>query len=122
MNVIEISGLNHRYGRTTSLRDVSLGVPEGAVYALLGPNGAGKSTLLRILMRLQPQGSGRVVVFGKDRHRLTLDDRALIGYVAEGQKLPQGMTIGWLEDYLAPLYPRWDSALAADLHERLRLD
>jgi ABC-2 type transport system ATP-binding protein len=122
MNVIEVSGLTHRYGRRKALNAVDLNIPEGCVYALLGPNGAGKTTLLQLIMGLQPITSGVVRVFGKDRRKLTLADRAMIGYVAEGQKLPEWMTLAQLEKYLAPLYSTWDFALADDLRARFRLD
>src|SRR3954467_7629950 len=102
MNVVETAGVKHRYGFRESLKGVDLAVPEGAVYALLGPNGAGKTTLLRILMGLQQADKGSVRIFDKPRGKLTLADRAQIGYVAEGQKLPRGMSIAALQDYLAP--------------------
>lgn len=122
MNAIEVTGLTHRYGRMKALDDVSLSVPEGAIFALLGPNGAGKTTLLHAIMGLQRPSAGEIAVFGKDRGTLTLADRAKIGYVAEGQKLPGWMRLRQLEEFLAPLYPTWDHALAADLRTQFHLD
>ena len=119
--VIEVVGLTHRYGRETALREVDLTVPEGALYALLGPNGAGKTTLLKILLGLLRPTAGRVSLLGKDLSHLTLRDRAAIGYVAEGQRLPGWMTLERLERYLAPLYPGWDFALASELRASFRL-
>jgi ABC-2 type transport system ATP-binding protein len=122
MAAVEASHLSYSYGRTEALRDVNLAVPEGALYALLGPNGAGKTTLLQILMGLRRSTSGRVSVLGKDRNTLTRADKARISYVAEGQRLPGWMRLEQLEAYLAPLYPTWDSALAATLRDRFSLD
>jgi ABC-2 type transport system ATP-binding protein len=122
MNVVETSGLTQRFGRITALRDVSLAIPEGIVYALLGPNGAGKTTLLHILMGLARPNSGRVAVLGKDPLHRSSAERAQIGYVAEGQRLPAWMTLRQLAAYLAPLYPTWDASLAAELRSRFRLD
>jgi ABC-2 type transport system ATP-binding protein len=121
MAIVETHGITHRYGNVDALADVDLAVPEGAVYALLGPNGAGKTTLLQILMGLLRPMRGRVSLLGKDASRLTLEDRGAIGYAAEGQSLPRWMTLEQLEAYLAPLYPAWDRALAADLRRRFRL-
>ncbi len=118
---IEASGLTHRYGRHAALRGVDLEVPEGALYALLGPNGAGKTTLLSILLGLLRPTAGRVALLGKELRFLRRTDRATIGYVAEGQRLPGWMTLDLLERYLAPLYPTWDFALASELRSRFRL-
>jgi ABC-2 type transport system ATP-binding protein len=122
MTAIEVTGLTHRYGRRTALRDVSFTVPRGAVYALLGPNGAGKTTLLRCLAGLIRATSGTARLLGVDATSLTAAHRMRIGYVAEGQQLPGAMTLRQLEAYLAPLYDGWDATLADELRERFRLD
>ncbi|MFC4931105.1 phosphate ABC transporter ATP-binding protein PstB [Massilia sp. GCM10023247] len=49
---IEISGLDFYYGKTQSLKKVSLDVHEKQVTAFIGPSGCGKSTLLRTLNRM----------------------------------------------------------------------
>jgi ATP-binding cassette subfamily F protein 3 len=48
-NVLEVKGLQKRYGDHAVLKGVDLMVPRGERIALLGVNGAGKTTLLRIL-------------------------------------------------------------------------
>jgi len=50
MNVVEVSGLGKRDGRTWALRECTLAVPAGHVAALAGPNGAGKTPPPRRLM------------------------------------------------------------------------
>jgi ABC-2 type transport system ATP-binding protein len=122
VNVIEVSGLTHRYGSVTALREVALTVPPGAAYALLGPNGAGKTTLLEILMGLQRPHSGEARVLGRDATKLGTEDRTGIGFMPEGQGLPGWMTLRQLEAFLAPLYPGWDQGLARELRNRFRLD
>ena len=42
------------YANHKALDDVSINIPEGAIYGLLGPNGAGKTSLIRIINQLQP--------------------------------------------------------------------
>jgi ABC-2 type transport system ATP-binding protein len=122
MSAIEASHVTQRFGRVQALNDVSLDVPEGAVYALLGPNGAGKTTLLHILMGLRRATSGSVSLLGTAVSRLTTAQRTRIGYVAEGQRLPEWMTLDQLEAYVAPLYATWDASLARELRRRFRLD
>ncbi|MEO8564734.1 MAG: ABC transporter ATP-binding protein, partial [bacterium] len=90
--------------------------------ALLGPNGSGKTTLLQILTRLRRAHAGHLRLLGADVSALSIAQRQSIGYIAEGQPLPGRMRLGELEAYLAPLYPRWDRALAARLRSRFDLD
>jgi len=64
--MIEVRDLNYRVGAAPILNDISLSLPEGSLTALIGPNGAGKSTLLRLMARLEPLQSGRIIVDGLD--------------------------------------------------------
>ena len=40
------------YANHRALDDVSIEIPEGAIYGLLGPNGAGKTSLIRIINQI----------------------------------------------------------------------
>ena len=48
-----------------ALDDVTFSVERGEVLAIIGANGAGKSTLMKLLARVLPPTSGRVIVRGK---------------------------------------------------------
>lgn len=50
----------------TAVNDVSIEVERGGVLGLVGESGCGKSTLAQIIMRLEPQTSGRVHFDGAD--------------------------------------------------------
>jgi ABC-2 type transport system ATP-binding protein len=115
MNIIETMQLSRRYWRTEALRDLTLAVPTGSVFALLGANGAGKTTAIKVLMNLLPPTAGEARVLGVDSRRLGERERAQIGYVSENQKLPLWMTVRQFLDYCRPFYPTWDRALEAKL-------
>ena len=115
MNIIETNRLSRRYWRTEALRDLTLTVPTGSVFALLGANGAGKTTAIKVLMNLLPPSAGEARVLGVDSRRLGERERAQIGYVSENQKLPRWMTVRQLLDYCRPFYPTWDPALETKL-------
>ena len=53
-----------RFGGTTAIRQVSLGLRAGEVLALLGENGAGKSTCVKLLAGVYPPSRGSVVLDG----------------------------------------------------------
>jgi ABC-2 type transport system ATP-binding protein len=115
MNAIECDHLNRSFGRTRAVCDLSVSVPAGSFFALLGPNGAGKTTALKLLLNLQRPDAGVARVLGCDSTRLTAAHFRRIGYVAEGQDLPEWMTVAQLLAYCRPLYPTWDEALATRL-------
>ena len=106
--VLQTMKLSRRFGRALVLDQVTLAVAEGSVYALLGPNGAGKSTTLQILMNLLKPTAGHAEIFGHDCRNLSPKDFTRIGYVADGQDLPDWMTVGKFMAYLRPFYPGWD--------------
>jgi ABC-2 type transport system ATP-binding protein len=107
--------LSCRYGRTEAVRDLSLTVESGTVFALLGPNGAGKTTTIRTLMNILRPASGRAVVLGVDSQRLAPAQFRTIGYVSENQRLPVWMTVHDLLAYCRPFYPFWDDGLCRKL-------
>jgi ABC-2 type transport system ATP-binding protein len=123
MNAIAVQQLSYSYGRKIeALRDVSLDVPRGAIYGLIGPNGAGKSTLLQCCAGLRHARSGSVQVFGSDVRTRSPIVAGVMTYMAESVKLPEKMTLGELEAYIAPLHAGWDTALANSLRDRFALD
>lgn len=120
-NVIEVSGLCHRYGSRWIYRDLALTVPPGRIYGLLGKNGVGKTTLIKILMGFLRPSSGRCTVFGEDSHDLRPETRAKIGLLFEGHLAYDFMTIAQIERFYAPQYPKWDRGRYYDLVDLLRL-
>lgn len=64
--IIETKNLCKSFGSKQILKDVSLKIPKGCIYALLGPNGAGKTTTIRILTGILKPTSGEVYVQGVD--------------------------------------------------------
>jgi ABC-2 type transport system ATP-binding protein len=89
--LIELDGVEKRYGELRALRDVSLVLEEGRI-GLLGPNGAGKSTLLKTLLGLLTPEHGSVKVFGRDVNHDPFAVRSLIGYMPEGDSVMPEMT------------------------------
>jgi ABC-2 type transport system ATP-binding protein len=64
--MIEVEGVEKRFGSTRALAGVDLAAEEAKVLGLLGPNGAGKTTLVRILTTLLRPDGGRARVAGYD--------------------------------------------------------
>ncbi len=64
-DVIEVRGVEKRYGGAVALKGVSMTVAAGTIHGLLGENGAGKSTLVRIIAGLTPASSGEIYLNGE---------------------------------------------------------
>lgn len=62
--VLEVRGLEIRYGPVVAATDISLEVNRGEIVALLGPNGAGKTSVLKAIMGLVRPSAGSVVYAG----------------------------------------------------------
>jgi len=65
MGILEIKGVNKRFGGLQALGDVNLSIAENTVHAIIGPNGAGKSTLLNVLVGKLIPDSGSVMFDGQ---------------------------------------------------------
>ena len=65
MGILEVKGVNKRFGGLQALGDVNLSVAENTVHAIIGPNGAGKSTLLNVLVGKLIPDTGSVMFDGQ---------------------------------------------------------
>jgi ABC-2 type transport system ATP-binding protein len=82
--VISITNLTKTYATGQSaLKNVSLDIRPGEIFALLGPNGAGKTTLISIVCGIVRATSGSVLVDGYDIQREYRAARSRIGLVPQ---------------------------------------
>ena len=61
-NIISIENVSKAFGKHKALKNVSLQIEKGEIFALLGPNGAGKTTLISAICGLCRQSSGNITV------------------------------------------------------------
>jgi ABC-2 type transport system ATP-binding protein len=90
--LIEASGLQKHFGKTTALAGIDLELPEGEITAILGPNGAGKTTLVRAVATLLRPDAGRLSVLGHDTVRDPIAVRRLIGLAGQSAAVEPAMT------------------------------
>ena len=88
--MIEIRNLTAGYGKTPVLRDLSLSLDEGKIYALIGPSGCGKSTLLKVLCGIRPYEGGEILIGGQPWR----NSNATVGYVPQNYGLLDWKTVG----------------------------
>ena len=113
--VVEVEGVEKRFGRKRVLEGVSFVLPERGVTVLLGENGAGKSTLMRLVLGVMPASAGSLRVLGMDPFRRGEHLRQFVGYVADRPDCPDWMTPRELFAFLAPHYETWNGSRALSL-------
>ena len=117
--MIVFDGLSKSYGDISAVRDLSLRVEAGEVYALLGANGAGKTTALRCLATLLAPTSGTASVGGHDVRADPLAVRRHLGFLAASMGLYQRLTARELLHYFAGLQQIPDGAREARVEEMI---
>jgi len=89
---IRTERLSKTFRGKSAVRQVSLSVAPGSVYAFLGPNGAGKSTTIRMLLGLLRPTEGSVALHGMDLQRHRLQILARTGSLIENPSLYAHLT------------------------------
>jgi branched-chain amino acid transport system ATP-binding protein len=63
--LLDIAGVNKRFGGLQALTDVGIRIARGQIYGLIGPNGAGKTTFFNVITGLYQPDTGRFELDGK---------------------------------------------------------
>ena len=90
--MINLTGIEVKFGDFTALKDINIHVQEGQFYTFLGPSGCGKTTTLRTITGFIKPTQGRVVVKGKDITDMPVEKRN-IGMVFQNYALFPTMSV-----------------------------
>jgi ABC-2 type transport system ATP-binding protein len=90
--LIELQNVSKSYGTKQAVRDLSLTVRPGELFAFLGPNGAGKTTTIKMLTGLLRPTSGRISIAGLDVSRNGEQVRQMISYVPDQPHIYEKLT------------------------------
>lgn len=91
--VVQMQGVDKRYGDLYALRDLHLSLQPGEVLGLLGHNGAGKTTTMKLILGLIHASAGSVSLFGASptgKQAQTL--RRQMGYLPESVRFYEQLT------------------------------
>ncbi len=82
--IVRVRGVSKTYaGGFQALKNVTLDIRRGEIFALLGPNGAGKTTLISIICGMSNASAGTITADGHDTMRDYRAARATIGLVPQ---------------------------------------
>ena len=118
--MLEMKNVVKTFGHVTALDNLSLTVPKGAVYGLVGPNGAGKSTAIRHLTGIYRPDKGEVTLEGMPVFE-NPGAKGRIGYIPDDVFYYPGATLEEMRKFYKGIYPKFDDALFARLHEIFQL-
>lgn len=121
--LLRARGLHKSFGGVHAVRDISLAIPQGCVFAIIGPNGAGKSTLLNLLSGIYRPDAGSIVFDGSDLTRLPAYRRARHGVARTFQKIRLFRHLSAIENVIAGFHirhhiPPWQYVVHGDAFRR----
>lgn len=119
--MIQFQNLSKSYGDFFAVRELSLQVAPGEIYALLGANGAGKTTALRCLAGLLAPTAGTARVDGFDVRTEKLQAKSRLGFLSASMGLYQRLTARELLTYFGKLQGIEKGALRARVDELIEL-
>lgn len=97
MNMLQISGLEKRFGDKEVLRGLDLSVPEHSVFGFIGKNGAGKTTTMKTVLGLIKADAGDICVAGEEVVYGQTKTNRYIGYLPD---VPEFYTYMTPREYL----------------------
>jgi len=105
--VISVEGLRKSYGALAVVKDLSLTINQGEIFAILGPNGAGKTTTVEILEGFRAADSGAISVLDTDpaiKGAAALAWRNRIGIVLQSTQDTAELTVREALSHFASYY------------------
>jgi len=114
LSLLEVKGLEVRYGGIRAVKGIDLTVDEGELVCLIGANGAGKSSTLRAIAGLIAAPPGAVRYAGRDLAGTRAFERARQGLVMvpEGRGVFPQLTVD--ENLAMGAYARTDREIRSD--------
>jgi branched-chain amino acid transport system ATP-binding protein len=64
-NILDVSGVELRFGGVSAVKDVSFSVPRGSIFGLIGPNGSGKTSVFNVITGFYKPQAGNVRLSGE---------------------------------------------------------
>ena len=108
--MLEMKNVTKTFGSFKALDDLTLTVPQGAVYGLVGPNGAGKSTAIRHLTGVYRPDTGSVTMKETPIYE-NPTIKNTIGYIPDDIFYFPSATLEDMKKFYKGIYPRFDSTL-----------
>lgn len=111
--MIEVEGLEKRYGELPAVRGLTFTVNPGEVLGLVGPNGAGKTSTIRSIAGIIIPTRGRIRIGGHDLATDAVAAKRLLAFIPDEPHLFEYLTVEEHLRFVGRLY------LVADVETRI---
>ena len=118
--MLEMKNVTKTFGDFKALDNLTMTIPQGAVYGLVGPNGAGKSTAIRHLTGIYRPDSGEITLEGLPVYE-NPRVKQTIGYIPDDIFFFPSATMEEMRKFYKSMYPNFDDALFERLYEAFDL-
>jgi ABC-2 type transport system ATP-binding protein len=120
-SMIELRNVSKTYAAKTAVRDLTLSIPRGELFAFLGPNGAGKTTTIKMMCGLLFPTSGSLSIAGYDLRTHGQEARRRISYVPDQPYLYDKLSGREILQFTADMYGLAKDTAAAKIAEVIDL-
>ena len=91
--MLEIRNVYKSYdGKTDAIKDITLDIESGDIFAFIGHNGAGKTTLIKCIVGLLDFEKGTIKIDGIDVKENALDAKKIIAYIPDNPNIYESMS------------------------------
>ena len=91
--MLELKSISFFRDNKQILNDINLKIDNSKLVAITGPNGSGKSTLAKIIMGVLKPDSGNILFDGKDITKMSITERAKLGFAFQQPVKFKGLTV-----------------------------
>ena len=117
--MIEVKGVEKKYGRKKILKGVSFTANKGEITCLIGINGVGKTTILNAIMALTPISKGQILIDGEPLDKQSFEK---ITFIPDTITMLPHMSIAESMEFMKDFYMCWNQERANELLGFFRLN
>ena len=118
--MLELKNVTKTFGKFKAIDDLTMTVPQGAVYGLVGPNGAGKSTAIRLMTGVYRPDHGKITMEGLPVYENPNIKNRICSIPDEIFFFPSA-SLEEMHKYYRGLYPQFDDDLFQRLYDVFQL-
>ncbi len=118
--MLELKNVTKTFGKFKAIDDLTMTVPQGAVYGLVGPNGAGKSTAIRLMTGVYRPDCGKITMEGLSVYENPNIKNRICSIPDEIFFFPSA-SLEEMHKYYRGLYPQFDDDLFKRLYDVFQL-